>query len=121
MLYHVMLDHLMWPFSWFIITIAANIIPFLNPVFSRTTIGYRLPQLAGFILTFCLFATLMMIVIDLRNRPNSGTASKLKQFLFPLEFVLLPVVGFFLSTLPAIMSHTQLMFGKRIDKSNEKV
>lgn len=122
MLYHVMLDHLLWPVSWFIITIAANIIPFINPVFSRTTIGYNLPRLAGLILTSCLFATLTMIVIDFRNRPNSQTASKVKQFLFPLEFVLLPVVGFFLSSLPAILSHTQLMFGKRIEyKVTEKI
>ena len=122
MLYHVLLDHFSWPANWFIITVAANIIPFVNPNFSRTTLGYELPKLAGTILTSCLFATLMMIVIDFRNRPNSATASKIKQFLFPLEFVLLPVVGFFLSTVPAIISHTQLMFGKRIEyKVTEKV
>jgi len=122
MLYHVLLDHFLWPVNWFIITIAANIIPLVNPVFSRTTLGYSLPRLAGLILTSCLFATLTMIVIDFRNRPNSQTASKVKQFLFPLEFVLLPVVGFFLSTLPALISHTQLMFGKRIEyKVTEKI
>ncbi len=122
MLYHVLLDHFLWPVNWFIITVAANIIPFVNPVFTHTTLGYNLPRLAGLILTSCLFATLMMIVIDFRNRPNSHTASKVKQLLFPLEFVLLPVVGFFLSTLPAIISHTQLMFGKRIEyKVTEKV
>lgn len=122
MLYHVLLDHYLWPVNWFIITVAANVIPFVNPNFSRTTLGYELPKLAGIILTSCLFATLMMIVIDFRNRPNSTTASKVKQFLFPLEFVLLPVVGFFLSTVPAIISHTQLMFGKRIEyKVTEKV
>jgi len=122
MLYHVLLDHFLWPVNWFIITIAANIIPFINPNFIRTTLGYRLPQLAGFILTSCLFATLTMIVIDFRNRQDRGKVSKAKQFLFPLEFVLLPVVGFFLSTLPALISHTQLMLGKRIEyKVTEKL
>lgn len=122
LLYHVLLDHFLWPVNWFIITIAANVIPFVNPAFTRTALGYKLPQLAGFILTSCLFATLMMIVIDFRNRPMQQQGSKLKQFLFPLEFVLLPVVGFFLSTLPAIISHTQLMFGKRIEyKVTEKL
>ncbi len=121
MLFNVLMDHFLWPVNWFIITIAANIMPFINPVFSRTALGYNLPKLAGLILTSCLFATLAMIIIDYRNRPKTATASRTKQFLFPLEFVLLPVVGFFLSALPALISHTQLMFGKRLEyKVTEK-
>ncbi len=121
-LFHVILDHLLWPVSWFIITLAANIIPFINPVFSRTTLGYRLPQLAGIILTCCLFGTLSMIVIDFRNRGDYKKVSKVRKFLFPLEFIYLPIVGFFLSALPAIISHTQLILGKRIEyKVTEKV
>ncbi len=122
MLYHVLLDHFLWPVNWFIITVAANIIPFVNPVFARTSLGYRLPSLAGTILTLCLFSTLIMIGIDFRNRPHNKNVSKLKYFLFPLEFMLLPIAGFFLSTLPALISHTQLMFGKRIEyKVTEKL
>ncbi len=123
MLYNVLLEHFLWPVNWFIITIAANVMPFVNPVFSRTTLGYNLPRLAGVILTSCLFALLCMIIIDFRNRHKTTTPMpKARQFLFPLEFVLLPVVGFFLSTLPALISHTQLMFGKRIEyKVTEKL
>lgn len=122
LLYNVLLDHFLWPVNWFIITIAANIMPFINPVFSRTTLGYNLPKLAGAILTFCLFATLTMIIIDYRSRPKNTTTSKTRQFLFPLEFILLPVVGFFLSALPALISHTQLMLGKRLEyKVTEKL
>ncbi|HSX40893.1 MAG TPA: glycosyltransferase family 2 protein, partial [Candidatus Saccharimonadales bacterium] len=122
MLYNVLLDHFLWPVNWFIITIAANIIPFINPVFSRTTIGYNLPKLAGTILTSCLFSLLVMMVIDFRNRPRQAARSNIHQFLFPLEFVLLPFVGFFLSTLPALISHTQLMLGKRLEyKVTEKI
>ncbi|MCL4415400.1 MAG: hypothetical protein M1365_01670, partial [Actinobacteria bacterium] len=115
MLYNVFMDHLLWPVNWFIITIAANVIPFINPVFSRTALGYNLPRLAGFILTSCLFALLAMIIIDFRNRPKNYSTTITRQFLFPLEFVLLPVAGFFLSTLPALVSHTKLMFGKRLE------
>lgn len=122
MLYHILLDHFLWPVNWFIITIAANIITFVNPVFTRTTLGYNLPRLAGLILTFCLLATLAMIMIDLKHRPKTLASSKTRQLLFPLEFVLLPLVGFFLSALPALISHTQLMFGKRLEyKVTEKV
>ncbi len=122
MLLNVLLDHFLWPVNWFIITIAANIMPFINPEFSRTTLGFTLPRLAGIILTSCLFATLAMIVIDYKNRPKTASASKTRQFLFPLEFILLPLVGFFLSALPALISHTQLMLGKRLEyKVTEKL
>jgi len=122
MLYTVLLDHFLWPVNWFIITVAANIIPLINPVFSRTSLGYNLPRLAGFILTSCLFALLAMIVIDFKNRPKNYKTSRTKQFLFPLEFMLLPVAGLFLSTIPALVSHTKLMFGKRMEyKVTEKV
>ncbi len=122
MLSYVLLDHFLWPVNWFIITVAANIITFINPVFSRTTLGYKLPSLAGLILTFCLVATLVMIFIDFQNRPKNATSGKTRKFLFPLEFIFLPVVGFFLSTLPALISHTRLMFGKKLEyKVTEKL
>lgn len=122
MLYNVLIDHFLWPVNWFILTVAANIIPFINPAFSRTTLGYRLPGIAGVILTSSLFALLMLIIIDFRTRPRSHSSSRTREFLFPLEFILLPIVGFFFSTLPALISHTQLMFGKRLEyKVTEKI
>ena len=96
--------------------------PFVNPVFARTTLGYTLPQLAGFILTLCLIATIAMVIIDFKQRPKQQNISKKRQLLFPFEFLLLPLVGFFLSALPALISHTQLMFGKRLEyKVTEKL
>lgn len=122
MLFHVLFDHFLWPVNWFILTISANIITFINPVFSRTTLGYKLPSLAGLILTSCLIAFIAMVFIDFRNRPKNPSLSKARQLLFPLEFIMLPVVGFFLSTLPALISHTLLMLGKRLEyKVTEKL
>ena len=122
MLYHVLLDHFLWPVNWFVITVAANITSIVNPVFSRTTIGYTLPRLAGFILTSCIIAFIAMIVIDFKSRPKDPQFPKIRFLFFPLEFILLPIVGFFLSTLPAIISHTMLMLGKRMEyKVTEKL
>jgi cellulose synthase/poly-beta-1,6-N-acetylglucosamine synthase-like glycosyltransferase len=122
MLFNVLFDHFLWPVNWFIITIAANVMPLVNPVFSRTALGYSLPRLAGFILTMCLFSTLAMIIIDHKQRPSNQKTSKKRTLLFPLEFLLLPIVGFFLSALPALISHTQLMLGKRLEyKVTEKI
>lgn len=119
----VILDHILWPVNWFIVTISANLVVFLNPVFSRTSLGYTLPQLSGFILTVCLFTLFIMIYVDFDLRSNKyARPSKIKQFMFPLEFVLMPIAGFFLSTIPALMSHLQLIRGKRMEyKVTEKV
>ena len=84
MLFNVLLDHFLWPVNWFIITIAANIMPFVNPVFSRTTLGYNLPRLAGFILTLCLVATAAMLVIDFRQRPRHNVKEAIKTAIVPL-------------------------------------
>lgn len=120
-LLNVLQEHFLWPANWFIITIAANIVPFVNPVFTRTAIGYNLPKLAGFILTLSLVALIAMVLIDYRSNPRHSH-STLRKLLFPFEFLLLPFAGFFLSTLPAIFSHTHLMLGKRLEyKVTEKI
>ncbi|MBP6913174.1 MAG: glycosyltransferase family 2 protein [Candidatus Levybacteria bacterium] len=120
---NVIFDHIMWPVNWFLITIAANLVVILNPVFSRTSLGYTLPHLSGFILTICLFALFVMIYVDFDLRSNKFDAPpKMKQFMFPLEFMLMPIAGLFLSTIPALMSHVQLIRGKRLEyKVTEKV
>jgi len=115
MLFNVLLDHILWPTNWFIITVAANLMPFINPNFTRTNLGYRLPGLAGFILTTCLLAIVALIYIDYRNRPENSSLSLKQKLLFPFEFVLMPIVGFFLSALPALISHTAMMLGKRLE------
>jgi len=122
LLFHVLLDHILWPTNWFTITIAANITAILNPVFSRTDLGFTLPRLAGFILNFCLLALVAMLWLDYKNRPDNKQLPLHRKLLFPLEFLLMPIVGFFLSALPALISHTQLMLGKRMEyKVTEKV
>jgi hypothetical protein len=118
----VLLDHILWPSSWFIVTIAANVMAIINPVYSRTALGFSLPQLAGAILNFALLALLAMLYIDYKNRPANQNLPLYRKLLFPFEFLLMPIVGFFLSALPALISHTQLMLGKRLEyKVTDKV
>jgi hypothetical protein len=122
MIFHVVLDHILWPTNWFIITIAANVMALINPVFSRTALGFSLPQMAGLILNFCLVALLAMMYLQYKSMPDSENLPFYKKLLFPFEFLLMPLVGFFLSALPALISHTQLMLNKRLEyKVTEKV
>jgi hypothetical protein len=122
LLYQVLLDHILWPVNWFIITVAANIVPIINPVYSRTALGYSLPRTAGFILTLTIFAIFGMMYLDAKNRSDKLHLPWYRKVLFILEFFLMPIIGFFLSSLPALISHTQLMLGKRLEyKVTDKV
>ena len=112
---NVLLDHILWPSSWFIITIAANVMALINPIYSRTALGFSLPHVAGAILNIALLALLAMLYIDYKNRPSNKHLPLYRKLLFPFEFLLMPLVGFFLSALPALISHTQLMLGKRLE------
>ena len=121
-LFHVLLDHFLWPANWFILTIATSVITLVNPEFSRTSLGYSLPIMARIILTSSLIALVVMVVIDYRSRPKHLSKSRTRELLFPLEFILMPIAGFFLNSLPAIISHTQLMLGRKMEyKVTEKL
>jgi hypothetical protein len=82
-----------------------------------------LPILARVILTFAIVALMIMIIIDYRNRPRHvGKRSKVREILFPLEFVIMPIAGFFFTALPSIISHTQIMLGRKMEyKVTEKI
>jgi len=117
-------DHFLWPVNWFAITIGALLPPLLNKDFSRTIIGKTLPQVTSGILTLCLLALLVMIILNYRLRPKKAKGRiPVLGFIFEaLEFVTLPVVGFFFTALPGIDAHTRLMLGKYIEyKVTEKV
>lgn len=116
-------DHFLWPVNWFAITVSAIMPPLLNETFSRTVLGKTLPQVTSLLLTLSLVSMLVIFVVDAMNRPprpnKYNPLSYIKQ---PLEFLLLPVVGFFFSALPGIDAHTRLMLGKYIEyKVTEKV
>lgn len=120
----VLEDHFLWPVNWFAITVGALLPPFLNEEFSRTIIGKTLPQVTSGILTLCLVALLVMVILNFRLRPRRD--GKRIPILTPiwelLEFVTLPIIGFFFTALPGIDAHTRLMLGKYIEyKVTEKV
>lgn len=117
-------DHFLWPVNWFAITIGALLPPFLNKEFSRTIIGKTLPQVTSGILTACLLAMLVMIVLNFKLRPQKegGRFRLLTNLWGAIEFVTLPIVGFFFNALPGVDAHTRLMLGKYIEyKVTEKV
>ena len=122
-LIHVTWSHFMWPVNWFIITLGLTIPTFLNPTFGRTTIGFMLPKISSFILTLSLGFLVIMLIFDNIYKPKRPKDFPLwRAILMPLEFVLMPVAGFFFSALPGLDAHTRLMLGKYLEyRVTEKV
>lgn len=109
-------DHFLWPVNWFAITVSALLPPLLNQEFNRTTIGKTLPQVSSFLLTIALISLFAIMIIDALNRPPRPHQHKwLSIIMQPLEFVLLPICGFFFTALPGLDAHTRLMMGKYLE------
>lgn len=121
--FKVIEDHFLWPVNWFAITVGALLPPFLNEDFGRTVLGKTLPQVTSAIMTISLISLAAILFIYYQSRPaRPDGVSRIRALFHPLEFLLLPVVGFFFSALPGIDAHTRLMLGKYIEyKVTEKV
>ena len=119
----VLWAHFLWPVNWFVITIGLILPTILNPAFGRTTLGYMVPKISSFVLTLALLFLSVMIIFDNIYKPKKPkNVSFLRVILTPLEFVLMPVAGFFFSALPGLDAHTRLMLGKYLEyRVTEKV
>lgn len=116
-------SHLLWPTSFFILTISASVPPLINPVFKRTVLGFLLPRLSGLILTLSSLLLILYAYLDheIRKKLNQHTRIRSLPFLF-IQWFFLPVVSFFFQSLPALEAHTRLLLGKKIKyKVTEKV
>jgi hypothetical protein len=115
--------HFLWPVNWFIITIGLTLPTLINPAFGRTALGYTVPKLSSLLLTVALGFLVIMLVFDSFYKPQRPEKFPLwRAALMPLEFVLMPIAGFFFSALPGLDAHTRLMLGKYIEyRVTEKV
>ena len=116
-------QHILWPANWWLITLGATIPPLVNPVFKYTTLGYRLPQVSGFILTLATMFIVFIIAIDYLLRPPRPEYFK-KRFIpvTILQYLLLPITAFLFNSLPGMDAHTRLLLGKRLEyKVTEKI
>jgi len=116
-------NHLLWPVSFFILTVSASIPPLINPAFKNTVLGFLLPQLSGFILTVSSSMILVYVYIDINIRKKMKVDTTIASLPFMIiQWYFLPVISFFLSALPALESHTRIILKKNITyKVTEKV
>lgn len=116
-------NHLLWPVSFFILTVSASIPPLINPAFKNTVLGFILPQLSGFILTVSSSMILVYVYIDINIRKKMKVDTSIAALpLMIVQWYFLPLISFFLSALPALESHTRIILKKNITyKVTEKV
>lgn len=119
----ILQDHVLWPVNWFIVTVGVTIVTLINPEFGRTSLGYNLPRLSSGLLSITLVFLGVLLFVEYRQRPQNDTSMpRWRKWLSPLEFILMPVAGFFFSALPGLDAHTRLMLGRYLEyRITEKV
>ncbi len=122
-LIYVLWSHFSWPVNWFLITLGLTVPTLFNPAFGRTALGYTVPRLSSLILTISLIFLVITLIIDNTHKPKRPDGFPVwRQIISPLEFILMPIAGFFFSALPGLDAHTRLMLGKYIEyRVTEKV
>lgn len=122
-LLRVIEDHILWPTSWFIVMAGVPIVALVNPDFKRTALGLSLPALTSGILSISLVFLVLLLVLDAKRRPpRPDHVRRWRVWLGPLEFIFMPVVGFFFGSLPGLDAHTRLMLGKYLEyRVTEKI
>lgn len=115
--------HLLWPISFFILTVSAIVPPLINPVFKRTVLGFLLPKLSSLILTLSTLALIVYVYLDIKLRKKLAQKTEMKSLpLLLIQWFFLPIVSFVLSSLPALDAHTRMILGKKLKyKVTEKV
>lgn len=116
-------NHLLWPVSFFILTVSASIPPLVNPIFKRTVMGFILPQLSALILTLSSAMLIIYIYLDIKLRFKVNQRNNpLYLPVLIIQWYLLPLVSFLFSSLPALDAHTRILLGKKLKyKVTEKV
>lgn len=122
-IYKLLETHIIWSTNWFLLTLGATLPVLVNPKFSRTSLGYNLPKMAEFIFTICLAALVVMIVIDIKLRPEKAKPNTIfKAIKEVVQWTTLPLITLPMNVLPGLHAQTMLMLGKRLEyKTTEKV
>jgi len=116
-------EHINWAIAPFVITFGATVPLLVNPAFAETTLGQNLPIFASGMLTLALVSLLVLVVVEHRIVPPRPLEwGRLQRFVTYLQWLALPLVGIFFSTLPALDAQTRLLTGRYLEyRVTEKV
>ncbi len=84
-----------------------------GPEFSQTLISYSLPKIISFILTLSMIGLVGSAYFSiLLLPPKPPEYGRFKYLFFAIEWLLLPLIMVFFTSLPALDAQTRWMFGK---------
>src|SRR5919202_3009261 len=96
-------EHLVWPSHWFILTLGGAIPPLLNPAYAATAAAAQQAATVGRLLSFCLPALLLAILVDLVLRPRAPDGHGVLDVVVGLAGVATPpITTLVLSAMPAL-------------------
>ncbi|MFN8522921.1 MAG: glycosyltransferase family 2 protein [Chloroflexota bacterium] len=110
-------EHVCWPTHWFLLTVGAHLVGVFGPlqgtIASDLAVVEQSQMLGAWLLSACLPSLAVVIVLDHRLRPPRPDRIGLRDRAVALgAWVVLPLIGLVLTTLPALDSHTRLLLGK---------
>ncbi len=109
-------EHINWAIAPFVITFGATVPLLVNPAFAETTLGQNLPIFASAMLTIALVSLLVLVVVEQRIvPPRPAEWNAYQRFLSYAQWLALPFVGIFFSTLPALDAQTRLLTGRYLE------
>ena len=116
-------EHINWAIAPFVIMFGATVPLLLNPAFAETTLGQNLPLFASAMLTMALVSLFVLIFVEYRIvPPRPAHWGLLQRIISYVQWLGLPFVGIFFSTLPALDAQTRLLTGRYLEyRVTEKV
>ncbi|MBI3941810.1 MAG: glycosyltransferase family 2 protein [Chloroflexi bacterium] len=104
--------HIQWATTWFVLSLGLAGPIHLSPLFANSLLRYTLEQTSGFILSLSWILFLVIIFADWQLRPPLPNRSPWWIAISLFQWLLLPISGLVLATLPALDAQTRLMLGR---------
>ncbi len=109
-------EHINWAIAPFVIMFGATVPLLINPAFDETTLGQNLPLFASGMLTLALIGLFVLVVVEWRIVPPRPASWGWRQRTISyVQWLGLPFVGIFFSTLPALDAQTRLLTGRYLE------
>jgi hypothetical protein len=115
-LFDLWLDHINWAVAPFIMIFGAALPVALNQTFALSIFGQQLPIYASWILSGAFASLLVLMFIEDQLAPPKPQHWGIRMHLASwLQWLCLPVVGFFFTNLPALDAQTRLLTGRYLE------
>ncbi len=109
-------EHINWAIAPFVVMFGATVPLIINPAFAETTLGQNLPLFASGMLTLALASLFVLVIVEHRIvPPRPADWGKVQRITSYLQWLALPLVGIFFSTLPALDAQTRLLTGRYLE------